>query len=487
MGPMAERFGKGPPEAGTSAKWYISNGTLWPDVRAVRKRSAKPRTGVRLSFWPLLCLDAAVPCPPLEGTPLRTSASCFLPGWRNGIRTTLKMLHPKGFVGSSPTPGTERFDTIQETQNISMGLAAFLIVIQSVITFVHWVVWRVLDNYWPLVGSSRSAVFTLILGLSFSFLISNILTRIVPGDVTRTVYFYAAMWLGTIHLLFLAAVVLSLLSLIVHALGGTISPWIAFIFFLGALGLNGFALWNGFQIHPKHLTVALPDLPEPWVGKKVAFFADSHFGNIHRERTAEAIAQLIEAEDPALILMGGDFFDGPPIDAALVTAPFKSLTSHTPAFFVSGNHEEYGDTADFLQSLGAAGFRIINDKRVVENGLQIVGLDFVTTRTPEATEMVMMHLMVNPDLPTIVLKHVPRNIEQLVDGGADLTLHGHTHEGQMWPFSWVTWFVYRGYDFGLKPYGDSIVYTTSGAGSWGPPQRFGTTAEVVFFTLKRKE
>lgn len=367
-----------------------------------------------------------------------------------------------------------------------MGIAAFVIVIQSVVTFVHWVIWRVLDSYWPLVGHPRSVVFGVIMVLSFSFMVSNILTRFAPGTVTRTAYFYAAMWLGTAHLLFLAAVLISLTSLIAGSLGIALPAWVAFLFFMAAVGLNGFALWSGFQVHPKHFTIALPNLPEYWVGKKVAFFADSHFGNIHREQTAIDIAKLIESEDPALILMGGDYFDGPPIDAELVTVPFKSITARIPTYFVSGNHEEYGDTIGFLRSLESAGFRVINDKRVELEGLQIVGLDFVTTRTPEATEMVMMHLMVNDELPTIVLKHIPRNIGQLVAGGADLTLHGHTHEGQMWPFSWVTWFVYKGYDFGLRPYGDALVYTTSGSGSWGPPQRLGTAAEVVFFTLVRK-
>lgn len=374
----------------------------------------------------------------------------------------------------------------QKHTNI-MGIAAFVIVIQSAITFVHWVIWRVLDSYWPLVGHSRSAVFVVIMLLSFSFLTSNILTRFAPSEITRTAYVYASMWLGTVHLLFLSAVFLSFLSLVVDSLGGTVSPWVALICFMGALGLNGFALWNGFQVHPKHFSIALPNLPDQWVGKKVAFFADSHFGNIHRERTAGDIAKLIESEDPALVLMGGDYFDGPPIDAQLVTTPFKPITSRVPAYFVSGNHEEYGDTIGFLRSLELAGFQVINDKRIEIDGLQIVGLDFVTTRTPEATAMVMMHLQINHDLPTIVMKHVPRNIPELVEGGADLTLHGHTHEGQMWPFSWVTWFVYKGFDFGLKPYGDALVYTTSGAGSWGPPQRFGTAAEVTFFTLERKE
>ncbi len=323
--------------------------------------------------------------------------------------------------------------------------------------------------------------------LSFSFLTSNLLTRFAPGIVARTLYSYAAMWLGTIHFLFLAAVAISLASLLTETSGGLLSPWVAFLFFMGAMAFNGFALWNGFQIFPKHHTVALPYLPPQWVGKKIAFFADSHFGNVHRERTAEDIVKLLEAENPALILMGGDFFDGPPVEADLVTAPFKSIASRVPTYFVSGNHEEYGDTIGFLRSLQAAGFRVINDRREVVDGLQIVGLDFVTTRTPEATEMIMLHLMVDQSLPTIALKHVPRNIGQLVAGGADLTLHGHTHKGQMWPFNLVTGIVYKGFDFGLQPYGDSLVYTTSGAGSWGPPQRFGTAQEVVFFTLNRKE
>lgn len=390
-------------------------------------------------------------------------------------------------MGSSPTLGTGLVCYNTYTNIYVMGIAAFLIVVQSLITFVHYMVWSVIDNYWPVTGWMHSFSLAFVIALSFSYVSSNILTRLLPGRVTRTLYFYAAMWLGTVHFLFLAAVAVSITSLAVELAGGVLPPWVACAIFLTALGFNGFALWNGFQIHPKHVAVALPKLPEQWIGKKIAFFADSHFGNIHRERTAEDIVRLIEAEDPALILMGGDFFDGPPIDPDLVTKPFVQLTKRIPTYFVSGNHEEYGDTIGFLRSLQSAGFRVINDKRVEENGLQIVGLDFVTTRTPEATEMVMMHLHVNPELPTIVLKHIPRNIGELVNGGADFTLHGHTHEGQMWPFSLITWFVYKGYDFGLKPYGDALVYTTSGAGSWGPPQRFGTAQEVVFFTLEQKQ
>lgn len=367
-----------------------------------------------------------------------------------------------------------------------MGIAAFLIVVQSLITFVHFVVWQMLESFWPLTGYSRTILFSLVVALSFSYVVTNILTRFAPNRFTRALYLFSSVWLGTVHFLFFASVLLSSTSILFSFFSLVISSTTVFFFFSFAVALNFLALWNGFRIRSKHVLVALPHLPDFWVGKKIAFFADSHFGNIHREKAAEKIVELITVEDPALILMGGDFFDGPPIDSDLVTRPFEKLTSRIPTYFVSGNHEEYGDTIGFLRSLQSSGFRVINDKRIEENGLQILGLDFVTTRTPEATEMVMMHLHVNRALPTIALKHIPRNIDELVEGGAHLTLHGHTHQGQMWPFSLITRYVYKGYDFGLKSFGEALVYTTSGSGSWGPPQRFGTSQEVVFITLERK-
>ena len=35
-----------------------------------------------------------------------------MPGWRNGLRRGLKILDPKGFVGSIPTPGTREVQSV---------------------------------------------------------------------------------------------------------------------------------------------------------------------------------------------------------------------------------------------------------------------------------------------------------------------------------------------------------------------------------------
>jgi predicted MPP superfamily phosphohydrolase len=367
-----------------------------------------------------------------------------------------------------------------------MGLFAFLILIQLLITLVHWIIFQSVSHYFQLEGIVEYYVFWGFLLSSFSFLLSNIATRLFPGHLSRFAYRMGALWLGTVHFLFLGATVIALLEIISWFLHFPMPALAAWGVYIGALGFSVYAWKKGREIQVVHKTVSLPYLPTVWQGKKLFFFADTHFGNIHRERLARQITDILEREKPDIILMGGDFFDGPPIEADLVTAPFYPVAGHIPTYFVSGNHEEYGKKADFLRSLEAHGFRIINDKKVVIDGLQIVGLDFMTTRTEAATAMTLKHLEINPFLPTIVLKHIPRHIEIIESLGGHLMLCGHTHQGQMWPFSLVTEFIYRGFDYGLKYFKNLVVYTTSGAGSWGPPQRLGTKTEVVIFTLVAK-
>jgi predicted MPP superfamily phosphohydrolase len=47
-----------------------------------------------------------------------------------------------------------------------------------------------------------------------------------------------------------------------------------------------------------------------------------------------------------------------------------------------------------------------------------------------------------------------------------------------------TFLIYKGFDYGLHQTGDYSIYTTSGAGTWGPPMRIGSTPEIVFITVK---
>ncbi|OPY86369.1 MAG: putative metallophosphoesterase [Syntrophus sp. PtaU1.Bin208] len=83
---------------------------------------------------------------------------------------------------------------------------------------------------------------------------------------------------------------------------------------------------------------------------------------------------------------------------------------------------------------------------------------------------------------TLLLKHQP-----LVDKNAldrfDLQLSGHTHKGQIFPFSLLTrwYFPYHTGYFRLS--GLSRLHVSRGTGTWGPPIRFLSPPEVTVIDL----
>jgi predicted MPP superfamily phosphohydrolase len=85
--------------------------------------------------------------------------------------------------------------------------------------------------------------------------------------------------------------------------------------------------------------------------------------------------------------------------------------------------------------------------------------------------------------PVILLDHQPFELDEKVQAGADLTLSGHTHHGQIWPLNYITRSIYE-VSWGYKKKGNMHVYVSSGAGGWGPPVRLGNRPEVIFVKLK---
>ena len=65
-----------------------------------------------------------------------------------------------------------------------------------------------------------------------------------------------------------------------------------------------------------------------------------------------------------------------------------------------------------------------------------------------------------------------------------LQLSGHTHGGQLFPFTWIVRRAYGRFSYGLNRFGALQVYTSTGCGAWGPPMRVGSQPEVVLMTLE---
>jgi predicted MPP superfamily phosphohydrolase len=85
---------------------------------------------------------------------------------------------------------------------------------------------------------------------------------------------------------------------------------------------------------------------------------------------------------------------------------------------------------------------------------------------------------------SILLSHVPRQLSIAEEAGVSLQLSGHTHGGQIFPFTWFTGRIFGDYTYGLQRFGELMVYTSSGAGTWGPPMRIGTNPEIVLIEFE---
>lgn len=201
-------------------------------------------------------------------------------------------------------------------------------------------------------------------------------------------------------------------------------------------------------------------------------------------RFAKKIVNVVNEQRPDLVLIPGDFFDGPPLDIESVTRPMQDISSTYGTYFAPGNHEEYGDESLFLSSLEESGIYVLNNQVQSVEGLQIVGIDYSGTKTPEQQSIVLSDLSLDENKPSILVKHEPSNIEIAQAFNIDLQVSGHTHKGQMFPLSIFTHMQYGKFHYGLNNLGKTQVYTTSGVGTWGPPQRIGTDAEIVVIDLK---
>jgi predicted MPP superfamily phosphohydrolase len=187
--------------------------------------------------------------------------------------------------------------------------------------------------------------------------------------------------------------------------------------------------------------------------------------------------------NPDIIFLPGDFFDGAKTDAGRLAAPFKQLSPPFGIYFSTGNHDEFGNAAQHSAALSRAGVQVLHNEKVTVDGLQILGVNYHDSTQILRLRATLESLRLDPAHPSILLNHVPNRLPIVEQAGVSLQLSGHTHGGQLFPFTWLIRRVFGEFTYGLQRFGALQVYTSSGAGTWGPPMRVGTHPEIVLLTF----
>jgi uncharacterized protein len=123
--------------------------------------------------------------------------------------------------------------------------------------------------------------------------------------------------------------------------------------------------------------------------------------------------------------------------------------------------------------------RVLNNEKVEVDGLQIVGVPYRNATQDAHLASVLEKVRLDRERASILLTHAPDYPEVAEAAGVSLQLSGHTHLGQFIPWSWIARRIYRQFVYGLSRIGRMQIFTSSGAGTWGPPLRLGSNPEIV--------
>lgn len=361
------------------------------------------------------------------------------------------------------------------------GLVVFISTIQSLLIFAHLFLYKTWT--FQLAGNaspSKTWVGTILGVLCVSFVTASLLAFRYTNIFVRTFYRAAAVWTGLLSFLFLTSVLAWIIFGVAILSGAQLQfhPIAEACFALGAaLGLTG--VFNASWTRITHARIHLENLPDVWRGRKAALISDVHLGHVRNGSFLRRIVSKILEQEPDAIFIAGDLYDGTAIDAHSAAAPLSELKAPHGVYFVAGNHEQFGDDSKYLNAVAAAGVRVLRNEKVDLAGLQLVGVPYNQASNNGSLESVLRRVPLDRDRASILLTHAPDHPDIAEAAGFSLQLSGHTHLGQFVPWSWFARRMYRQFVYGLSRIGKMQVFTSSGAGTWGPPLRLGSNPEIV--------
>jgi predicted MPP superfamily phosphohydrolase len=362
-------------------------------------------------------------------------------------------------------------------------------IVQIFLCLAHWFLYCTLvDFWWPLGATARAALLAALLLLSASFIVAALLGFRFTNWLVALIYQIAAVWLGLFNFFFVAACLawgIDLpLRIVLHGPRHVAAQhWIIAALCVLAVLASVYGLLNARGIRVRRVEIRLPNLPETWRGRTALLMSDLHLGNINGVRFARRIAAKAQRLAPDIIFYAGDLYDGTKADPVRIAEPLFALAPPLGVYFVAGNHEEFGGSTHYAEALHHAGFHVLEHDRATVDGLHIVGVSYNLSTYPLRLRGFLENLNLKDGAPSILLNHVPNRLPIAEQAGVSLQLSGHTHGGQIFPFSWVTHRAFGKFTYGLQQYGAMQVYTSSGAGTWGPPMRVGTHPEMVLLTF----
>lgn len=316
----------------------------------------------------------------------------------------------------------------------------------------------------------------------------------LPIWLSKTLYMVGSIWMVFTLYMVMALLIGDILRLCIPAVRpflGSYSFLIAFCF-TASLLLYGYYNYltprvNTISVNTNNIPKNTPDSTThncPFTDQDVKIVAvtDIHLGNGTGKKLLRKYVEMIDAQSPDIILIGGDLIDNSvePLYRENMAEELCRLKAPMGIYMVPGNHEYISGINKVEAFLKQTPIQLLKDSVVnLPCGVTLIGRDDRSNKNRKSLEQLLLisseKYSVNP---TLLLDHQPFDLAQTDSLKIDLQISGHTHRGQVWPLSLFVDKLYQ-QSHGYRKWDNSHIYVSSGLSLWGPPFRIGTNSEMV--------
>ncbi|MEW5801422.1 MAG: metallophosphoesterase [bacterium] len=308
-------------------------------------------------------------------------------------------------------------------------------------------------------------------------------------------------WMGFLFLffsIFLAADLYNLLARLVGTVFRYDSAQFALAgrssFFLLALlvvAVGCYSIFDAQRIRTERVVLTTSKLPEGVKRVTMVQITDVHLSPLVSRQFLEKLIGVIRDAGPDILVSTGDLVDMEISQIMDMADLFQEIKPRYGKFAIMGNHDFYAGIDAAMDFTTRAGFRVLRGEGITVAGiLNMAGVDdhadarFGQTTVRRTEREILASLPQGPF--TVFLKHRPDVMEDST-GLFDLQLSGHTHGGQIFPFTWIIHFFYPMQNglYTLPPH--CYLYTNTGAGTWGPPMRFLAPPRITVIEINNTE
>jgi predicted MPP superfamily phosphohydrolase len=223
-------------------------------------------------------------------------------------------------------------------------------------------------------------------------------------------------------------------------------------------------------------------LPEALRGLRIGLITDLHRSQTVSQGMVTAAVDMLMAERPDLIVLGGDYvswrdqrYVHPAADAlARLSAPHGVIA-------ILGNHD---DEREMPAALAAKGFTVLKDARtrlsIRGEVLDVAGIRFWTYKVGD-----IAHVMRGTVPHAILLAHSPKRLLEAQQLAVPAVISGHTHGGQI-VLPGIGAIAAREFPViaGLAQRRGTTIFVSRGVGTVYVPVRINCPPEVAVLTLE---